>query len=105
MTKTFEYESRSQNNPVDPDLCALLEVYVDIACISPMGERPDYDIETIKNLDTNEYIDISKLPENEQADVIRLAKDLAHEYAREAYLEFAQGQEEWFFDVAKRMLD
>lgn len=101
MTKSFNYESRSQPHPGDPDKYGMLEIYVVIECRNPDGTDPTWCIEFIENTDTNAEVHFEKLPHAEQAAIGLECAALARENAIEAAYEYQEGLSDWLHDTSK----
>ena len=96
MTESFIYDSEYL---LKDGLCSRLKVSININAHSK--EDADYKIEEIWNMDSNEYIDLTSLPLEEQKEIERKCQRLADENCVLAYFEQLQTKGEDMYDFWK----
>lgn len=101
MTKSFTLESVSVPSAKDPNLFARFEVTICIECRDQDGCDATFDVESVWNLETDERVELSSLPDEEQARIEREAQSLADENACDAWTDYEAGRADAAYDAWK----
>lgn len=94
MTKSFLFDSDSQPNPEQPDVCARVKVTLQLQC-KDLDADADVYVEHMENLATGLEVKWHDLSLSEQNKLEERIRAYAHEYAADAYLEYKHGLEDW----------
>ncbi len=98
MRTNFIHDSDSQPNPNGPNHVVQLKVEITVSCRDRDGADATYDIESIQNMHTMEFVEFDTLPEAEQTAIDRAAQQCADDNACDAYQDYAEGAADQAYD-------